>query len=317
MPTTSGVHVVCGAGQIGPLLARRLVADGKKVRLVRRSAAPVRLDGVEAIQADATDPAAMLAAAEGASVLYHCMNPAYSATEWASVLPAFQASLIQAAARTGARLVVLDNVYMLGRPDGRPFTESTPLAPCSRKGEIRARLHEELTAAVKRGDVRAVKGHASDFYGPRGVGTNFADRFWIPALAGKTASFVVNPDTLHTYHFIPDVAAGLAALGSDPEAEGTFMLPCVPAGTTRQLVDRLASALGRTIRTSRIPGLVLKLLSLGMPILREVNEMAYQWEASFVVDDSKFRARYGDLATPPDEAARLTVEWARSTFGRP
>ena len=52
-----------------------------------------------------------------------------------------------------------------------------------------------------------------------------------------------------------------------------------------------------------------------MPILRELREMAYQWEEPFVVDDARFRARYGDLATPRAEAARQTVAWGKAAFG--
>jgi uncharacterized protein YbjT (DUF2867 family) len=268
------------------------------------------------VQADATDPASAAEAAAGATAVYHCLNPAsYSAQAWAAELPRLQDALIQAAARAGARLVVLENLYALGRTGGRPMTEASPLAPCSKKGEIRARLQISRDEAVKRGDVKAVTGRASDFYGPGGTGTHFADRFWKPALAGKSIGGVVNPETPHTYHYIPDVAAGLAALGQDPGAEGIFHLPCQPAETTLALVARLANALGQPIALSRIPPLALKLLSFGMPILKELNEMAYQWEAPFVVDDAKFRARYGDPTTPRDEAARATVAWARETFG--
>jgi hypothetical protein len=39
--------------------------------------------------------------------------------------------------------------------------------------------------------------------------------------------------------------------------------------------------------------------------------MVYQFEEPFLVDDARFRARFGDLATPFDEAARETVEYAR------
>jgi nucleoside-diphosphate-sugar epimerase len=310
------LHVVFGAGQVGPLLAARLAAAGHQVRLVRRSSKETGLDGVQMVRAEAGDPAQAAEAARGATAVYHCMNPAsYSAQAWAAELPRLQASLVQAAARAGARLVVLDNLYALGRTGGRPMTEASPLAPCSKKGEIRARLQVALDEAVKRGDVKAVTGRASDFYGPGGVGTHFADRFWRPALAGKSIGGVVNPETLHTYHYIPDVAAGLAALGQDPGAEGIFHLPCQAAESTLELVARLANALGRPITLSRIPPLALKLMSFAMPILKEVNEMAYQWEEPFVVDDARFRARYGDLAAPRDEAARATVAWARQAFG--
>lgn len=315
MPPTPSLHVVFGAGQIGPLLARRLAAAGHPVRLVHRSRVPADLAGVQLVRAEATDPAAVAEAARGAAVLYHCLNPAYATAAWAEQLPRFQAALVAAAGREGARLVVLDNLYGLGKPRGRKLTEDLPLAPCSRKGEIRARLQRTLGEAVARGEVRAVTGMASDFYGPGGLMTQFGDRFWKPALAGKSIGGVVDPETPHTYHFVEDVAAGLAALGLDPEAGGTFMLPCHPAESTRALVERFAAALGRPIALGRIPPLALKLLALAMPILREVNEMAYQWEEPFEVDDARFRARFGDLTTPRDEAARQTVAWAQATFG--
>lgn len=313
--TARPLHVVFGAGQVGALLARRLAAAGHPVRLVRRSGKALALDGVELVRAQAADRPAAAEAARGAAVVYHCVNPAYSAAAWAAELPPVQESLIEAAGRAGARLVVLDNLYALGRPRGRTFTEDTPLDPCSRKGEVRAGLHRALQAAVARGDVRAVTGRASDFYGPGGLGTHFAERFWRPALAGASIGGVVDPTTPHTYHFIPDVAAGLMALGLDEGAEGTYLLPCHPAETTVRLVERLAEALGRPIALGRIPPLALWLLSFGMPVLKEVNEMAYQWAERFEVSDARFRARYGDLTCPRDEAARQTVAWARAAFG--
>lgn len=314
-PAPRALHVVFGAGQVGALLAGRLAAAGHQVRLVRRSAATLGLGGVEQVQAEAADAARARELCRGAAAVYHCMNPAYSAAAWAAQLPRIQESLVAAAGAAGARLVVLDNVYALGRPGGRRLSEATPLAPCSRKGEVRARLHEALLAAVARGDVRAVTGRASDFYGPGGVWTQFDGRFWRPALAGKRAGLVVNPAPPHTYHFIPDVAAGLAALGEDAAAEGTFILPCQPAEPTAALVRRLAEALGRPIAVGRLPPLLLRLLSVAVPVLRELGEMAYQWEEPFELNDARFRARYGDLAAPRDEAARRTVAWAVEAFG--
>jgi nucleoside-diphosphate-sugar epimerase len=315
MTTPQELHVVFGAGQVGPPLARLLAAAGHRVRLVRRSDAPVTVAGVEAVRADARDSAAASEAVRGATAVYHCVNVAYFAATWQAELPPVLDGLIAAAGRTGARLVVLDNLYAMGRPGGRKLTEATPLNPCSKKGEIRARLHQQLEAAVKRGDVRAVTGRASDFYGPGGVGTLFADRFWPAALAGKPAAMIVPLDTPHTYHFIPDVAAGLAKLGQDAGAEGTYMLPCHPAESTRALVDHLAAALGQPIATTRMSPLLVKALGLFMPIVRELGEMAYQWDEPFEVDDARFRARYGAIAAPRDEAARQTVAWGRVTYG--
>jgi hypothetical protein len=93
------------------------------------------------------------------------------------------------------------------------------------------------------------------------------------------------------------------------------MLPCHTAEPTRALVDHLAAALGQPIATTRMSPLLVKALALFMPIVRELGEMAYQWDEPFEVDDARFRARYGAIAAPRDEAARQTVAWGRVTYG--
>ncbi len=311
----NGVHVVFGAGQIGPLLAAKLVEAGERVRVVRRSAGPVPVAGVELVRGDALDAAFCAEAARGAAVVYHCMNTAYFAKVWRETLPRLQANLIGTAAWAGARLVVLDNVYALGRTAGKPMDEETPSAPCSAKGAIRAELHRALLAAAQRGDVRVAVGKASDFYGPGAGLSHLGERLLRQLLAGKPAQLVVNPDTPHTYHYSLDVAAGLATLGRDPAAEGVWMLPCAPALTTRAMVELLAAALGAPARLQRLPPFLLAALGLVTPIMRELREMAYQWEEPFVVDDRRFRARYRAAATPSAEGARETAAWARRTYG--
>jgi nucleoside-diphosphate-sugar epimerase len=313
---TTELHVLFGGGQVGQTLARLLLDRGKRVRIVKRShgTAP---DGVDTMLGDAADGSFCLEAARGASTVYHCMNPPYSARVWADLLPRYIDNLIAAAARAGARLVVLDNVYMLGRPAGRPLDEQTPPKPCSRKGEIRARVAERLFAAHNRGEVRATTGRASDFYGPGGTLTHLGDQFWRPALAGKTARVLVNPDMIHTYHYIPDVAAGLAALGTaEDDAYGqAWMLPCVPAETMRTLVARFSRHLQREIRLAGVPHWMVEAVGLVVPLAREVAEMLYQWDEPFVIDDARFRKRFGQGPADIERAATDTVAWAKQHYG--
>ncbi len=275
------MHVLFGAGQVGRQLARCLLESGKRVRIAKRSAGGAP-PGAEVIQGDATD-------------LAFC---------------------VEAAGRAGARLVVLDNVYMLGRPGGGSLDEETPMNPCSRKGEARARAAEALFEAHRRGAVVATSGRASDFYGPGGILTHVGDRFWPAALARKTVRVVIDPDVVHTYHYIPDVARGLATLGcADADAYGRpWMLPCAPAETLRALVARLSDKVGREIRVARLPRWVVKGVGVFVPLVGEVDEMLYQWEEPFVVDDRRFRARFGTEPAPVDEAAAETVSWARRHY---
>jgi nucleoside-diphosphate-sugar epimerase len=306
------MHVLFGAGQVGQPLARILMGRGKRVRIAKRSAGGAP-KGAELVLGDAADPNFCVEAVRGASTVYHCMNPPYYARVWAELVPRYMENLIAAAGRNNARLVVLDNVYMLGRPQGRPLDEDTAPRPCSRKGEIRARAAERLWEAHRRGEVRATAGRASDFYGPGGTLTHLGDQFWRPVIAGKRGRVLVDLDAIHTYHYIPDVAAGLATLGmAEDDAYGRpWMLPCAPAETMRALAERFSRHLGREIRLARMPRILLKVAALAVPFLREIDEMLYQWEEPFVISDARFRARFKQQPEDVERAAADTVAWAK------
>ncbi|TMA24121.1 MAG: NAD-dependent epimerase/dehydratase family protein [Deltaproteobacteria bacterium] len=173
------LHVIFGAGQIGTPLAEQLARRGHEVRVVRRSPglAPA---GATLRTGDAGDVAFVDEATRGAAVLYHCMNPEYSAAAWSRELPRWRQALLAAAARSGARVVLLDNVYLLGRPRGSKLSENSPISPSSKKGEIRAQEWHAWIAAHHKGDARVVCGRASDFYGPGATQSYFGDTFMPP-----------------------------------------------------------------------------------------------------------------------------------------
>jgi nucleoside-diphosphate-sugar epimerase len=285
--------------------------------MARRSAGVP--EGVEGMRGDATDRNFCVEAARGASTVYHCMNPPYSARVWADVIPKYVENLIAAAGSAGARLVVLESVYMLGRTSGHPMNEDTPMNPCSRKGEIRAREAERLFEAHRRGEVRATAGRASDFYGPGATVTHLGDQFWKPVIAGRRGRVLVNPDAIHTYHYVPDVALGLAMLGTagDDAYGKPWMLPCAPAESMRTLVARFSRYWSRDIGLTVMPRWVMKALGQVVPIIREVNEMMYQWDEPFVIDDQRFRAAFSAESTEPQRAAADTVAWAKSHYATP
>ncbi|CAN5455665.1 hypothetical protein BH09MYX1_BH09MYX1_26890 [soil metagenome] len=155
-------------------MTQALLTMGHRVRVVRRSrGAP--LDGVELVIGDAFDRAFCVGAAAGATAVYHCLNVAYSARAWRTELPKFQENLIEAAGKADARLVVFENLYMLGQPDGA-LDENTPTKPISKKGAAREKLSEDLFAAHRAGTVKAVAGRASDLFGPGVVQSHIGEQ---------------------------------------------------------------------------------------------------------------------------------------------
>jgi hypothetical protein len=53
----------------------------------------------------------------------------------------------------------------------------------------------------------------------------------------------------------------------------------------------------------------LRLVGLVKPEMREYLHTLYQFTHPWVVDDAKFRARFGDLSTPLDDALATTFGW--------
>jgi nucleoside-diphosphate-sugar epimerase len=214
-----------------------------------------------------------------------------------------------AATRAKARLVVLDCLYMYGVPATAPFDEDTPMRPCSGKGELRAMLVEELFEAHRRGEVEVTTGRASDFFGPA---TPHSVLFNPRALSrlrnGHSVEVLGDPDLAHGYSYTPDVARGLAELGTRPEAVGrAFHLPLAWSGTTRGLVERAAALLDQPGSVRVVPNWALTAIGLVSPTMRAVREMVYQWEHPYVIDDRRFQAAFGPGTTPIDEALRATL----------
>lgn len=310
------LHVILGAGQVGTVLARELLAKGARVRQVRRGPAGATRPDLEWRSGDVSDLAFAEEATRGASVVYDCVNPAYD--QWPTLLPAMRRGVVHGAVRSGAVLVQLDNLYMYGAPDGR-IAEGSPIAPQSKKGALRAALAEETLEASRRGVLRVAIARASDFYGAGFLQASlFGPHFYERVLAGKTALCQGDPDMPHSYSYGPDVARAMIRLGAaGDEAIGqVWHLPVAPAEPTRATMARFGRAAGVDVRVQRLPDWVLSAAGVVSPMLREVREMTYQWKKPFVLDDSKWRARFGDDATPLDEGMRETARWAREHYGK-
>jgi nucleoside-diphosphate-sugar epimerase len=311
------LHVVFGTGQVGSALAAHLAGLGIAVRAVSRHRPPALAVGVDWRAADAADPEAAADAAKGASVIYQCLNAPY--TNWPEQFPPLQRGVLAAAERTGALLVSLENLYGYGPAAGRPMTEDLPLAATGVKGRARAAMTAELLAAADAGRVRIAIGRASDFFGP-GVtaGSVLGERVFGNALAGRRADFIGNPALLHTYSYVPDIAAGLATLGTDARAAGqVWHLPGPATGTTRALLDLVAAQAGHPVGIRSLPKLAVRALGLVNPVLRELAETAYQFDQPFVLDTSKYQSAFGPAGTPLADAIAATVAWYRTRPGTP
>jgi nucleoside-diphosphate-sugar epimerase len=309
------LHVVFGAGQVGRALSARLSGLGLPVRVVSRHPPVGLADGIEWAAADASEPDAATQAAEGVSVIYQCLNAPY--TSWPERFPPLQRGVLTAAERTGALLVSLENLYGYGPTAGEAMTEDLPLAATTVKGRTRAAMSRELQEAADAGRVRIAIGRASDFFGAGVTDSTLGERVFANAVAGKRADFIGNPDLPHTYSYIPDIAAGLATLGTDERAVGgVWHLPGPETFTTREILELVAGDVGHPVGVRSVPKLMLRALGLFNPILRELPELAYEFDQPFVLDTTKYQSTFGaDTTTSLATAIRATVSWYQTRTG--
>ncbi|MFC7620530.1 NAD-dependent epimerase/dehydratase family protein [Microlunatus sp. GCM10028923] len=274
--------------------------------MVSRSG-PVGLpQGAESIAIDVTRDVTDRRLIDGVRVVFQALNPAYH--RWAEDFPGLQRAAIRIAERAGARLVVVDNVYAYGRSYGRPLTEATPERPHTRKGRARMIMNSELWAAHRAGRVEAVAGRAADYFGPdAGLGTVLGDPVITAVRSGRTARLLGDPDTRHSFGYLPDLAAGLVLLGDHPAAPGrVWHLPADPEPwTTRAMVTELFRLAGHRPRIRRIPMIMVRAAGLVDRTARELVEMEYEFAEDFVVDGSAIAA-LGATATP---VRRALVDW--------
>jgi nucleoside-diphosphate-sugar epimerase len=305
----ANLHVVAGLGAVGRAVVDELVARRLPTRALARGTIADLPPGVEFVETDLTDPAAVGRALAGAGTVYHTASGAYG--RWPAVLPPLMRGVVEGAATTGARIVYADNLYAYGSVEGL-LTEDLPSRATGPNGRVRAALAAELMNAHAAGTVRATIGRASDYYGPRGRQSTVGERLFVPALGGKAAQVLGNPDLPHTFTYLPDFARALVTLGTHDEALGQIWhVPSAETLSTREFVALVYSTAGHTAKLRVVPPVFLAAMALFSPMLRAVREQQYQRDAPWVVDHSKFAHAFGDDVTPHHDAIAATLDWYR------
>ncbi len=315
MPSPT-LAVIGGTGFAGAATVDALVAAGHSVRVIARHAPSSPRALVEGFAANAADANSLTPALEGITTAVLCARPDY--WRWPTELVPMFENVLEAARRTGTRLVLCDNLYAYGIPDG-PLTETSPLQPHGPKGRARKEGAELMMKAHELGEVQVAIGRAADFFGP-GVDSPNLKMLFGAALQGKTVRVLGEGNTPHSISFIRDVGVGLATLALHDEAFGNMWhLPVAPPLTELEQARRIVSLAATGASVGQLPTwavhAMFKVMGLFSPMMRELPEVWYQHEQPFVVDDSRFVKAFGVRATDLDTACLETLAFWRTKLG--
>lgn len=312
------ITILGAGGAIGNGLVKLLAERNRPFRVVGRN--PQRTPGAsETTAADLTDREQTIRAVAGSAVVYLLVGLPYDHRVWQEAWPRVMDNTIEACKRAGAKLIFFDNVYMYGKVDDA-MTEETPFNPCSRKGDVRARIATTLISEWRSGSLTAMIARSADFYGPD-ARNSVPNLLVFESLSKKkTASWLVNDAVPHSFTFTPDAAQSLVQLMDRATAwNQTWHIPTAPNPPTgKEFVTLAAREFGVAPKYRVLSRPMLRLAGWFKAQIRESYEMLYQSDAPYLFDSSKFAREFGFAGTPYADGIRTTAaSFKRAANGRP
>ena len=301
------ITILGAGGAISNELVRVLAATNQPFRLVGRN--PKTIPGTTGtLAADLTDTDQTIRAVAGSSVVYLLVGLKYDHAVWQDLWPRVMSNTIEACKRAGARLVFFDNVYMYGKVSG-PMTEETPFNPCSKKGEVRAKIATTLINEWKSGALVAMIARSADFYGPQARNSVPNLLVFEPFARKRRASWLVNDAVPHSFTYTPDAAQSLVQLAGRTTAwNQTWHVPTTPKPPTgKEFIALAAKEFGVAPKYRVLRRPMVWLGGRFDPLVAESYEMLYQSDSPYVFDSSKFAREFGFAGTPYADGIRTAA----------
>jgi len=302
-------------GVIAKELAKNLPQYTEKIRLVSRN--PKQINPTdETLLANLTNRKQVFKAVRDSEVIYVTIGLPYKLSIWEKFWPLIMKNVIDACKEYHTKLVFFDNVYLYGKVEGW-MTENTPVNPCSKKGEIRAKIAQQLMDEINKGNLKALIVRSADFYGPVATNTFILPMVFDNLKKGKSAKWIVNDKVKHSFTFTPDAGKATALLGNKDSAYNqVWHLPTdknVLSG--RQFIEEVAKVYGVEPKYSVLNKWMFRITGLFNPMAKETIEMLYQFEFDYLFDSSKFENAFFKATTYQkgiQEVAKESLEFGWS-----
>ena len=304
---SKGKVVVLGVnGHIGRAVAEAFVAGGWDVTgMARAEKSPV--PGVRFVKGDSDSVADMRAAIGDAEIVFSGLNLPYH-TWFNGRLEAQLGRVLEAMGTSGKTLLFPASIYNFAATD-RVVTPDLPQHPAKPRGEIRVRIEQMIEAAANRGDIQAIIVRAGDFYGPGATGDWF-DQVMMTGAKKARVQTVGTSGVAHAWAYLPDLAAAFASLAALRGSLGGFERFHFAGNfvTPEEMGAAIAKAAPVPVKVGRFPWMLLQVVGLVDPLMREIGKMHYLWRNPMRLEDERLDALLGgDFGTPFEEAIAATV----------
>ena len=302
--------IIGATGGIGGAVTRALASRGWKIRALNRNPgaaarAHAALGPVEWVKGDAMNPADVIAAAEGASLIFHGANPP-GYRNWKGLALPMLESTIAAAKASGAMIAFPGTVYNFGPDAGAFLAEDAPQNPTTRKGRIRVQMEKRLAEAAEEG-TQVLIVRAGDFLGGLGGNNWFGTGIVKPGRKLRRVVYPGKSDVGHDWAYLPDLAETFARLIERREDLAPFERFHFEGYWFERGIE-FAEATRRAAGNEKLPirGFPWWAVYLASPVVemfREMLEMRYLWRKPLHLDNGKLTAFLGEEPRTPVEKA--------------
>ncbi len=318
--------LVTGAtGKVGNAVAGALIERGDAVRALVRDpgrASALLPSGVEPVPGDVTDPASILAAAEGCELVFNAMG---LPEQWLADDGLFERvnalgseAVVRAAARAGARRVVHTSTIDVFHADrGARFDESRvadyPKGTAYERSKQRA--DELVLAAGKEEGIEVVLANPAAVYGPSLESSASIERDLLrPVVEGRRSAAPALPPGGFGLVFEEGAAKG-HLLVAERGVPGERYILCDGHMTMRELAEAAVRIAGQGRVPPTLPVALAKAMAaLGEPLARVTGKapLLPKGQLHFLLwnaapDSSKAQRELGWKPTPLDEGLRTTL----------
>jgi nucleoside-diphosphate-sugar epimerase len=303
------MQTILGAGGgAGTKITRELSNYTKDIRVVSRN--PKKVNGLDQLmKADLTDPQQLDEAVKGSDIVYVTIAFEYKLKVWKELWPKFMKNLIDSCSRYNSKIVFVDNVYMYDPKYLLDMTEETPMNPVSEKGKIRAEVAKILMDAVEKNKVDAIITRAPDFYGPGVLGSMLYQTVYLKLIKDKNPQWLGKLDVLHSFIYSKDIGKSVTLLGNTKDAYNqVWHLPTTDQKlTSRQWIELMMGTMKKQKKIQTMPDWMINVLGIFVPILRELQDVGYQFKQDYFFNSSKFNKRFNFNPVSPEEGIKATV----------
>lgn len=287
--------ILGSSGIIGIEIAKDLSIYTDKLRLVSRNPQKVN-ESDELVKAVVLDSVLLEKAIVGSDIVYVTVGFEYNTKVWQETWPKFMKNVSDICKKEDCKLVFFDNVNMYDENHIGKMTENTPNNPPSKKGKVRTEVANMILEAVKNDGLKALIARSADFYGP-GIPKNNSllnEIVFKPLSKGEKANWLCSPEHKHSFTYTVDAGKATALLGNTDTAYGqVWHLPTTSNPLTgKEIVNLVASKFNTSPKIQNAPRVLVKLMGLFMPVMKESVEMLYQYDRDYIFDSSKFEKEF-------------------------